>query len=113
MLKRDTIPEISIVIPAYNEESRLPKYLDSILTYFGHKDICYEIIVVDDGSTDSTAAIVERFMKQYSNVKLVRLPNNHGKGCSVKTGMLQARGKLRLFTDADGATPINELERLL
>ena len=109
----DTMPEISIVIPAYNEESRLPKYLDSILTYFAHKDISCEIIVVDDGSTDSTAAVVERFMKQNSNVKLVRLPNNHGKGYSVKTGMLQASGKLRLFTDADGATPINELERLL
>jgi dolichyl-phosphate beta-glucosyltransferase len=103
---------ISIVIPAYNEEIRLPQYLDRILSYLRQKKLTYEILVVDDGSADSTAEIVERFMEQDSNVKLIRLPLNRGKGFAVKTGMLQSCGRLRLFTDADGATPIEELERL-
>ncbi len=103
---------ISIIIPAYNEENRLPRYLDRILAYCGEKEFSYEVIIVDDGSTDSTAAIVERYAKQNANVRLVRLPQNRGKGFAVKTGMLRASGALRLFADADGATPIDELERL-
>jgi dolichyl-phosphate beta-glucosyltransferase len=103
---------ISIVIPAYNEEIRLSQYLDSILSYFGQKNRTYEVLVVDDGSTDFTAAIIKRFAKNNSRVKLVQLPHNRGKGFAVKTGMLQACGRLRLFTDADGATPIEELEKL-
>lgn len=103
---------LSIVIPAFNEETRLPLYLDSIIAHLEPQDISYEIIVVDDGSVDSTAKVVESFMTKNGNLKLVRLALNRGKGFAVKTGMLQARGKLRLFADADGATPITELERL-
>ncbi|KAB0668836.1 glycosyltransferase family 2 protein [Oryzomonas sagensis] len=103
---------ISIIIPAYNEENRLPYYLDSILQYLEQKKRIYEILVVDDGSTDATAAVVKRFMALNANVKLIRLPRNRGKGFAVKTGMRQAVGRLRLFADADGATPIEELERL-
>jgi dolichyl-phosphate beta-glucosyltransferase len=103
---------ISIIIPAYNEENRLPQYLDSILLYFGLRKLSFEVLVVDDGSTDSTSAIVERLMNQNPNVQLIRLPHNRGKGYAVKTGMLQSCGRLRLFADADGATPIEELERL-
>lgn len=103
---------ISVVIPAYNEALRLPRYLSSIIAYFELQGIDYEIIVVDDGSTDATTAVVERVMSENVRVRLIRLPRNHGKGHAVKTGMLQARGSLRLFADADGATPIAELERL-
>ena len=106
------MPEISIIIPAYNEESRLPKYLDSILEYFANEDATYEILVVDDGSTDSTKSVVVRYTEQNPNIKLINLLKNCGKGYAVKTGMLKANGKLRLFTDADGATPIKELDKL-
>lgn len=108
----NNLTEISITIPAYNEESRLPKYLDSILEYFSPLKVTYEVLVVDDGSTDSTATIVERYTKQNPNVRLIKLSQNHGKGYAVKMGMLLAKGKLRLFADADGATPITELGRL-
>lgn len=103
---------LSIIIPAYNEESRLPAYLAGILDYVKHHEIFYEILVVDDGSIDSTSAAVETIAAENSRVKLIRLPHNRGKGYAVRAGMLQASGTLRLFTDADGATPITELERL-
>ncbi len=101
-----------MIIPAYNEESRLPGYLEEVLAYLGRQAPSSEVIVVDDGSSDNTAALVERFSAAEPRVRLIRLPRNRGKGFAVKTGMLAARGALRLFTDADGATPIGELERL-
>jgi len=104
---------LSIIIPAYNEERRLPLYLAKVLEYLELQKINYEIIIVDDGSHDSTAEFVTRFVQDNIRIKLIRLPRNSGKGYAVRTGMLQATGKLRLFTDADGATPITELEQLL
>ncbi len=106
------LPELSVIIPAFNEESRLPGYLDQVLAYLEQRAHSYEVIVVDDGSRDGTAAQVERFIEKGYNVRLIRLPCNRGKGFAVKTGMLQSNGRLRLFADADGATPITELERL-
>jgi dolichyl-phosphate beta-glucosyltransferase len=103
---------ISVIIPAYNEECRLPAYLRTILDYLGQQPSSFEVIVVDDGSSDGTAAVVERFRAENGGVRLIALPSNMGKGYAVKTGMLNASGELRLFTDADGATPITELERL-
>lgn len=102
-------PELSVVIPAYNEELRLPAYLAKVLAHLETQPFPAEIIIVDDGSRDGTAAVVERFAAENSMVRLVRLPQNQGKGYAVKTGMLKACGRLRLFTDADGATPISEL----
>ncbi len=104
---------LSVIIPAYNEESRLPAYLDKILMYFELHSFSYEIIVVDDGSSDGTSAVVESFRAKNPRVQLVQLPRNHGKGYAVRSGMLAASGQLRLFSDADGATPIEEIERLL
>lgn len=105
---------LSVVIPAYNEARRLPAYLASVISClvagFGS---AAEIIVVDDGSTDTTVDEVSRVGDGSGMVRVIRLPRNMGKGCAVKTGMLAARGRLRLFTDADGATPIEELHKLL
>ncbi|MDR3580389.1 MAG: glycosyltransferase family 2 protein [Oryzomonas sp.] len=106
------MPSLSIIIPAYNEEDRLPRYLGSIVKYLTEKNTSYELIIVDDGSTDSTATVVEKIMETNPHVKIIRTSQNHGKGFAVKAGMLNACGKLRLFADADGATPIKELERL-
>ena len=103
---------LSVIIPAYNEAGRLPSYLASIVEYLDRQDISYEVIVVDDGSTDATADSISQLLAAHGSVKMLPLPANRGKGFAVKTGMLQASGKLRLFTDADGATPISELARL-
>jgi len=110
----DDVPYLSIVIPAYNEARRLPSYLLEIATYFRQqrRQDQIEIVVVDDGSQDETSTVVESFQQKDFPVRLIRLPVNHGKGYAVRTGMLSARGKLRLFVDADGATPISEFAKL-
>lgn len=102
----------SVVIPAYNEENRLPATLCEILPYFDGRGETYEVIVVDDGSQDRTASVVEHFQADAPSVRLIKLAENRGKGCAVRTGMLEARGILRLFADADGSVPIRELEKL-
>jgi len=107
-----TAVELSIVIPAYNEALRLPSALLSTVDYLDRTGREYEIIVVDDGSTDHTAEMVEKFAKLRPKVRVMRLERNCGKGCAVRTGMLQGVGSYILFADADGATPIEEIERL-
>ncbi len=105
-------PRWSVVIPAFNEAGRLPRYLDEIVAYFESRIDGYEVVVVDDGSRDDTVAAVEKFSVAHPAVRVVSLTANQGKGAAVRTGMLHARGQCRLFTDADGATPISELKRL-
>ena len=105
-------PRWSVVVPAFNEAQRLPRYLSEILTYFEGRGEPYEVIVVDDGSTDDTAGVVEAHGRQFPAVRVLRLGQNSGKGAAVRAGMLAARGEYRLFADADGATPITELKRL-
>jgi len=102
----------SVVIPAYNEASRLPAYLREVASFLDGRGEAYEVLVVDDGSRDGTAERVRDFQAAHDRVRLIVEPSNHGKGYAVKTGMLSARGEFRLFTDADGATPIAELRRL-
>ena len=105
---------ISIVIPAYNEESRLPSTLESVLSYLGQKKwSAVEVLVVDDGSTDRTQAVVEEYRQEHPAVRLVSNPGNCGKGYSVRHGMVKAAGDWVLFTDADLSAPITELEKLL
>ena len=104
--------DISVVVPAYNEERRLPPTLIEMIDYFDARKLNYELIVVDDGSLDRTSEIVHRFERIRPQVRLIRIPDNHGKGHAVRCGILNARGDLILFADADGATPIAELERL-
>ncbi len=104
---------LSVVLPAYNERSRILRYLTEIYRYLSARDASFEVLVVDDGSNDGTAALVERFSREHlSNVRLIKLGQNQGKGTAVRAGMRQAQGALQLFTDADGATPIQEIERL-
>jgi len=105
--------DLSIVIPAYNEERRLPKTLDSIHAYLKSQAYQSEIIVVDDGSTDRTAKIVKDCAQQYPGLRLLSNGKNRGKGFSVRHGMLEARGEIALFSDADLSTPIEETQKLL
>jgi glycosyltransferase involved in cell wall biosynthesis len=108
------LPYISIVIPAYNEEARLPATLAAVLSYLaarGWPD--GEVLVVDDGSLDSTAAVAAQFQAQHPGVRLLQNPGNRGKGYSVRHGMLESRGEWVLFTDADHSVPIEKLDKLL
>jgi len=102
----------SVIIPAYNEAHRLPRYLDTVVAYFDGRGQPYEVIVVDDGSTDDTAQLVEGLARHHPEVRVLRSGRNEGKGAAVRRGMMAARGDWRLFADADGATPITELKRL-
>jgi dolichyl-phosphate beta-glucosyltransferase len=105
-------PRWSVVIPAYNEAQRLPAYLSEVVAYFDGRGEPYEVIVVDDGSADGTAAGVLEAQAIHRAVTLHQLAQNRGKGCAVRAGMRAARGGLRLMADADGATPIAEVKRL-
>lgn len=105
---------LSIVIPAYNEERRLPGTLDAVLKYLHSRQwVFVEVIVVDDGSSDRTAQIVRDRAQADPIVRLVQNPGNQGKGYAVRNGMREARGKWILFSDADLSAPIEELEKLI
>jgi len=109
-------PDLSIVIPAYNEENRLGRTLGRIRDYLSGLEIPpekFEILVVDDGSKDGTARVVAEWTKSMPSLRLVSNGENRGKGYSVRHGMLEARGRISLFTDADLSSPIEELEKLL
>ena len=104
---------ISIVIPAFNEQVRLPDTLRRVERYLQDTDWAFhEILVVDDGSTDGTFDAAAAFAAANPNIRVLRNPGNRGKGFSVRHGMLEARGEWRLFSDADLSTPIEELEKL-
>jgi glycosyltransferase involved in cell wall biosynthesis len=106
-------PELSIVIPAVNEERRLPETLRKIHEYLMARSLDAEVLVVDDGSTDSTAQVVDALRRSYPEVRRITNPTNHGKGFAVRQGMLEALGAIALFTDADLSTPIEEADKLL
>jgi glycosyltransferase involved in cell wall biosynthesis len=105
-------PYLSVIIPAYNEAERLPKTLLDMDKRLHAVDFSYEIIVVNDGSTDKTAKIVEGMAKMIKNLKLLD-QKNAGKGGAVRAGMLAAKGIVRLFTDADNATSIDQFEQII
>lgn len=105
--------DLSVVIPAYNERFRLPSTLVEMVAFLDRRPLHYEIVVVNDGSTDDTAAIVEQFRQLKPQVRLIGDDINRGKGYAVRVGMLEARGRQILFADADGATPFQEIDRLL
>ena len=98
---RPDAPHLSIVIPAYNESRRLPTTLDSWLSFFTTQPYQSELIVADDGSMDDTPSIAGHYGEKHPNVRLVKLPENRGKGAAVKAGMLSARGAYIFDVDAD------------
>lgn len=106
-------PYLSVIIPAYNEAKRLPLTLIDIDKHLSEQEYSYEIIVVNDGSTDATAEIVNRFKPLVENLKLVGYKENMGKGYAVRQGMLAARGNWRVFTDADNSTSIVEFNKMM
>jgi len=106
-------PELSIIIPAFNEEKRLRRALERIRDYITVKGFDAEMIVVDDGSSDGTAKLVEEWRARVPNLRLVSNGRNRGKGYSVRHGVLEARGRIALFTDADLSAPIEEADKLL
>jgi dolichyl-phosphate beta-glucosyltransferase len=105
--------ELSIIFPAYNEAERILPTLRSFYNYFSKKNLTFEILVVDDGSTDSTVRCVEELKREIQNIRIIRSPENRGKGHAVRVGMLEATGSIRIFSDADGSTPVEESEKLL
>lgn len=104
---------ISVVIPAYNEEKRISHTLYRIDKFLFEKGYSYEIIVVNDGSTDGTAKVVNSLKPYINNLKLINLPENKGKGFAIKKGVLKANGEVILFTDADNSTDISHLNTFL
>ena len=112
-LPMSSSPELSIVIPAVNEETRLPETLQKIHDYVMARSLRAEVLVVDDGSTDSTAKVVDALRQSYPEVRRITNATNHGKGFAVRQGMLAASGEIALFTDADLSTPIEEADKLL
>jgi glycosyltransferase involved in cell wall biosynthesis len=101
-------PRYSIVIPAYNESKRIPATLQAVAACVRTSGWSAEIIVVDDGSRDSTADVVRTFAVQYPEIRLIQNPGNRGKGYSVRNGLLLALGEIVMFTDADLSAPIEE-----
>jgi len=108
-------PDISIVIPAYEEQDRLGGSLEKIVSYLGSSATRAEVIVVDDGSKDDTATSAEAFLSGIDDIetKVIRYEENRGKGFAVKTGLLAATADIALFTDADLSTPIEEMPKLI
>lgn len=104
---------LSIIIPAYNEEKRLPQTLEKVNRYLRSKDYSYQIIIVDDGSTDRTKEVIQKLISSWSHFRIIGYKQNQGKGYAVKTGMLVANGAWRLFMDADNSTDIKELDKLI
>ncbi len=100
------------MIPAYNEEKRLPTSLDTILEFISGRYDFIEVLVVDDGSRDGTAACVRKYALTHPSVRLLQNPGNRGKGYAVRHGMLEAKGEWILVTDADLSSPIAEIDRL-
>ena len=105
-------PTYSIVLPAYNEGARIADTLNKILAYDAKRGLNAEIIVVNDGSSDSTGEMVREYARKHPALRLLENPGNRGKGYSVRNGMLHAHGDILLFTDADLSSPIEEADKL-
>jgi len=106
------LPSLSVVIPAFNEAVRLPRTLTEVLGALAPSGRDFEVLVVDDGSSDDTSGIARQFGDIDARVRLIRLDRNQGKGGAVRAGVLAAKGSDVLFLDADGATPFSELSKL-
>jgi dolichyl-phosphate beta-glucosyltransferase len=103
---------LSLVVPAYNEEERLPPSLRLIRSFLDERRLPYEVLVVDDGSRDRTGRLVEEAQAGWSQLRLISFGSNRGKGSAVRAGMLAATGRRRLFSDSDLSTPLSEMAKL-
>lgn len=108
-MRKDT--KLTLIIPAYNEEKIISETLESILNFLSPKTYTWEVIVVDDGSEDKTSKIVERFNRK--QVRLVKLPENRGKGAAIRAGVKESRGEFIIFSDADLSVPIENIDKFL
>ncbi len=105
-------PYLSVIIPAYNEEKRISKTLLAVDQYLQKQFFDYEILVISDGSSDKTGQIVGDFQKNIKNLRLIDNQENHGKGWVVRQAMLEAKGQIRLFMDADNATTLDHFDKM-
>jgi len=105
-------PFLSIIIPAHNEETRLPHTLEQVLAFLKNRDYTSEVLIVENGSSDHTFEIAQEFMRQYSNLRVLR-ETERGKGLAVRRGMLEARGEYRFMCDADLSMSIDQVNRFL
>jgi len=103
--------DLSLIIPAYNEEQRIKASLENALDFFESKSLNFEILVVDDGSKDNTKQLVTNF--DSPKIKLIAQDQNRGKGAAVTRGMLEANGQIRIFSDADFSTPVTEIDKVI
>jgi len=108
-----SVVDLSIIVPAYNEELRIPPTLERLNAFLSAQPLRYEIVVVDDGSKDKTCDVVLAHAERMPNLRLVRQIPNRGKGAAVRRGMLEAHGQIRVMCDADGSMPPEQLPRLL
>jgi glycosyltransferase involved in cell wall biosynthesis len=106
-------PYLSIIIPAYNEAERIPKTILAMDKALSKAQYSYEIVVVNDGSTDATATVIKNLSKVVDNLKLIDFRENSGKGNAVRQGMLLSSGNIRLLADADNSTSIDQFENMM
>jgi glycosyltransferase involved in cell wall biosynthesis len=106
-------PQLSIILPAYNESARIEATLERVMRCVEGEGWDAEVLVVDDGSKDDTSEILQRWMDRYPRLHLIQNPGNRGKGYSVRNGLLQAAGEIVMFTDADLSCPMEEANRLI
>jgi len=106
-------PYLSVIVPAYREADRIGVNLEKIESYFSGKNYSYEILIVTDGSPDNTPEVARGFSNKIQNLRVIENKENHGKGYVVRQGLLEAKGELRVFLDADGSTSIDHLESFL
>ena len=105
--------ELSIIIPIFNEALRLPQSLEKMVVFFRGKRISFEIVLVNDGSTDGSGTVISQYMEKYEEIVLVDYPLNRGKGYAVGRGVSRGSGEFLLFSDADLSTPIEEYDKLM
>jgi dolichyl-phosphate beta-glucosyltransferase len=111
-MKETTDIRLSVIIPAYNEEERLPKTLRAMNNYLAKQNYGYEILVVSDGSKDDTVQVAKDLAGEIQNLRIIDEKQNHGKGYVVRRGMLAAKGAYRLFLDADNSTTVEHIEKM-
>jgi dolichyl-phosphate beta-glucosyltransferase len=105
-------PYLSVIIPAYNEETRIGQTLTAVYAYLTTQPYSWELLIVLDGVTDGTASVVEQFAQGKENIRWIDRQQNMGKGATVRQGMLAARGEIRLFTDADNSTDMSHFDQM-